>query len=171
MPRAKVQYVMLFHSPICLTRTLSSLTVGEVPGDELEELVQEDDGQRELEHGDPLVDRQRSHLEHSLEKREIEGFGTMFLKKSFLLTAMKSTYSTTKWREKESAMAARRSGLIQGGITSRDWFSESELTALAISMVTRMERAMLIGSGAWKISQEIPLNLSGSLTQDSQWES
>ena len=32
----------------------------------------------------------------------------------------------------------------------RDWFSEQELRALAISMVTRIERAMVMGSGAWK---------------------
>ncbi len=64
-----------------------------------------------------------------------------------------------------------RSGLIQGGITSSDWFSERELMALHISMVTRMDSAMLMGSGAWKISQEMPLNLVGSVTQEIQWES
>jgi hypothetical protein len=33
-------------------------------------------------------------------------------------------------------------------MTSRDWFSESEFRALHISMVTRMDRAMVMGSGA-----------------------
>ena len=53
-------------------------------------------------------------------------------------------------------------GLTQGGITTRDWFSEQELSALAISMVTRMERAIVMASGARKISQEIPLKFSAS---------
>jgi len=42
---------------------------------------------------------------------------------------------------------------------------------LAISMVTKMERAMLMGSGAWKMSQEMPRNLFGSVAHCSQWES
>ena len=33
-------------------------------------------------------------------------------------------------------------------MTMRDWFSEQELRALAISMVTRMDRAMVMASGA-----------------------
>ena len=45
---------------------------------------------------------------------------------------------------------------------SRLWFSDTELSALAISMVTRTDRAMVMASGAWKISQEIPLNCSGA---------
>jgi hypothetical protein len=51
-----------------------------------------------------------------------------------------------KWSPKESAMAARRKGLIQGFMTSSDWFSDSELRALHISIVTRMDRAIVIGS-------------------------
>ena len=53
-------------------------------------------------------------------------------------------------------------GLIHGGMTAKDWFSDKLLMALAISMVTRIDKAMVIGSGAWKMSQLIPLNFSGS---------
>ena len=45
------------------------LTVGVVPGHELEQLVQENDGQREFHHRDPLCESQRSDLEHSLDKK------------------------------------------------------------------------------------------------------
>jgi hypothetical protein len=38
--------------------------------------------------------------------------------------------------------------LTQGGMTTRDWFSEQELRAFAISMVTRMDRAIVMASGA-----------------------
>lgn len=53
-----------------------------------------------------------------------------------------------KWRPKERAMAPSKKGLIQGFMTNRDWFSERELRALHISMVTKMERAIVMGSGA-----------------------
>ena len=55
-----------------------------------------------------------------------------------------------KWRPKERAMAPSKKGLIHGFMTKRDWFSDSEFKALHISMVTRIERAMVMGSGAWK---------------------
>jgi len=53
-----------------------------------------------------------------------------------------------KWREKERAMAPSKKGLIQGCMTSKDWFSDKEFKALHISMVTRIDRAMVMGSGA-----------------------
>jgi len=37
----------------------------------------------------------------------------------------------------------------------RDWFSEQELRALAISMVTRMERAIVIASGACQTKETV----------------
>ena len=45
---------------------LEILTIGVVPRDELEQLVEEDDWQRELHHGHPLLERQRGDLEHVL---------------------------------------------------------------------------------------------------------
>ena len=43
-----------------------------------------------------------------------------------------------------------RNGLIHGGIINSDWFSDRELMALAISIVTKMDRAIVIGSGDCK---------------------
>ena len=60
-------------------------------------------------------------------------------------------------------MAPSRYGLTHGGMSAKDWFSETELRALAISMVTSTDRAMVIASGAWKISQVSPLKSSGLL--------
>ena len=51
-------------------------------------------------------------------------------------------------------MAPMRKGLIQGGMTKRDWFSDRELIALAISIVTKMDKAIVMGSGDWKHKQK-----------------
>ena len=42
-------------------------TVRELPGDQLERLVEQDDGEGDLEHGAPLLQVQRRDLEHRLE--------------------------------------------------------------------------------------------------------
>ena len=67
-----------------------------------------------------------------------------------------------KCKAKLKPMAANKMGLIHGGIKAKDWFSDKLLMALHISMVTRMDKAMVMGSGAWKMSQLRPLNFSGS---------
>ena len=36
------------------------------------------------------------------------------------------------------------------------------LSALSISMVTKTDRAIVMGSGAWKMLQSTPLNILGS---------
>ena len=61
----------------------------------------------------------------------------------------------TKCRANERHMAPMRKGLIQGGMTKRDWFSDRELIALAISIVTKMDRAIVMGSGDWKYTRDI----------------
>jgi hypothetical protein len=66
------------------------------------------------------------------------------------LTAKKSTWRITKWSPKLRAMAPIKKGLIHGGMRSKDWFSDKALMALHISMVTKIDRAMVMGSGAWK---------------------
>ena len=38
-------------------------------------------------------------------------------------------------------------------------------------MVTRIDKAMVIGSGAWKMSQLRPLNFSGSAGHDKKLDS
>lgn len=45
---------------------LLTLTLGVVARDKLEQLVEQNDGKRELHHRDPLGEAQRGHLEHSL---------------------------------------------------------------------------------------------------------
>ena len=46
------------------------LTVGVVPGHPLEQLVQENDGQRELHYHEPLCETQRSDLEYGLKSKK-----------------------------------------------------------------------------------------------------
>ena len=45
-------------------------TVGELARDELERLVQEDDGEGDLQHRDPLFQVERRDLEHGLHERQ-----------------------------------------------------------------------------------------------------
>lgn len=61
------------------------------------------------------------------------------------LTDRTSTWRMTKCNVKESAMEPRSQGLDHGGIATRDWFSERLFMAFNISMVTRTERAIVIG--------------------------
>lgn len=53
-------------------------------------------------------------------------------------------------------MAAISQMLDHGGITSMDWFSDKLLRAFNISMVTKTERAMVMGCGSWKMEQSMP---------------
>lgn len=64
----------------------------------------------------------------------------------------------TKWRVKERAMEPTSHMFDQGGMATRDWFSESEFIALSISMVTSTDRAIVIGWGSVKILQSMPWN-------------
>merc|ERR1712178_99733 len=73
-----------------------------------------------------------------------------------------STSRMRKWRDMERAMAPISHLLYQGGITVRDWFSDMLLTAFSISMMTRVDSAMLGGLGFWKISQSMLGNILGS---------
>ena len=58
---------------------------------------------------------------------------------------MISTYRRTKCSDMDRAMADSSSGLIQGGITNSDWFSDKLFMAFNISMVTSTDRAMVMG--------------------------
>ena len=77
---------------------------------------------------------------------------------------------------KRFADLPQRSGFSVGGMRKRDWFSETELRALSISMVTRTERAMVIGWGSPKTAQVhspsfIKGNFSGSTVHCMKWVS
>lgn len=63
-----------------------------------------------------------------------------------------------KWRDMDRQMEPRSQMFTQGGIRSRDWFSDRLLRALHISMVTNTDKAMVMGSGASKTSQSRPSN-------------
>lgn len=80
---------------------------------------------------------------------------------------MGSTYRMTKWRDMESAMAPMSRGFCVGGMTKRDWFSETEFKAFSISIVTKTDRAMVMGWGSPNTAQvhspsSIKANLPGS---------
>lgn len=62
----------------------------------------------------------------------------------------------TKWRVKESAMEPTSHMLDQGGIVTRDWFSDKLFIAFNISMVTSTDSAIVIGCGSVKILQSMP---------------
>ena len=47
------------------------LTVGVVPGDELEGLVEQQDGQRELQHHHPLIEGEGGDVEHNLSQEQL----------------------------------------------------------------------------------------------------
>ena len=72
-----------------------------------------------------------------------------------------------KWRDMERAIAPINRGFCVGGITNNDWFSETELSAFNISMVTKTDKAMVIGWGSPKTAQvhssPRKANLSGSM--------
>jgi hypothetical protein len=81
----------------------------------------------------------------------VPNYATRWLYKTIVkLTAKKSTWRITKWSPKLRAMAPSKKGLIHGGMRSKDWFSDKALMALHISIVTKIDRAMVMGSGAWK---------------------
>lgn len=56
-----------------------------------------------------------------------------------LLTARKGTYRIMKCNDMLRITAPQRYGLAHGGSVRRDSFSESELRALAISIVTKID--------------------------------
>lgn len=58
------------HSDDPVTGSEVSLTIGEPPRDKLERLIKEDHGDGELHHSQPLIHRQRRHLEYSLQKHK-----------------------------------------------------------------------------------------------------
>ena len=66
-----------------------------------------------------------------------------------------------KWSVIERAMAEMSQMLDQGGITSIDWFSDKLFKAFNISMVTKTERAIVMGWGSWKMAQSIPCRKRG----------
>src|SRR4051812_49219313 len=72
--------------------------------------------------------------------------------------AKKGTYTIMKWSANESAHATSTYGLLVGGVVSSDWFSLSALSALNISMVTRMDSDMVDGRGSWNMVQSMPAN-------------
>lgn len=45
---------------------------------------------------------------------------------------------------------------LHGGITKRDWFSDTEFKAFAISITTKTDKAKVIGCGSWNIEHSIP---------------
>jgi hypothetical protein len=61
-----------------------------------------------------------------------------------------------KWRVIERAMAEISQMLDQGGMTSIDWFSDKLFKAFNISIVTKTERAIVMGWGSWKRAQSTP---------------
>lgn len=61
-----------------------------------------------------------------------------------LLTARKGTYRIMKCNDMLKMTAPHRYGLAQGGSMRRDSFSESELRALAISIVTKIDSETVV---------------------------
>ena len=51
--------------------------------------------------------------------------------------------------------------LLHGGMWSKDWFSDKALMALHISMVAKMDRAMVMGSQLWTPLRDPPRWLLG----------
>lgn len=62
----------------------------------------------------------------------------------------------TKWRVKESAMEPTSHKFDQGGMVTRDWFSDKLFMAFNISIVTSTERAIVIGWGSVNTLQSTP---------------
>lgn len=63
-----------------------------------------------------------------------------------------------KCRAMDMTTAPSSQGFSQGGIRSSDWFSETLLRALHISMVTSTDKAMVVGKRDSKTSQLMPAN-------------
>lgn len=116
-------------------------TINVFPGDELQDFIYQHDWYGHLHDSKPFLAVQGSHGEHALQDkdkhvsrpfsklRRIKTFTwwVIVLKRNeniWLLTAKTSTYRMTKWRVKERAMAPNKNGLIHGGMTIRDWFSD-----------------------------------------------
>ena len=73
-----------------------------------------------------------------------EGQFDLLLLAASRLTARNGTYRIIKCRAMLSAIAPQRYGLTQGGRVSSDSFSESELRALNISIVTSTDSEMVV---------------------------
>lgn len=60
-----------------------------------------------------------------------------------------------KWSDIDKPIANINQMLIHGGIMMSDWFSDKLFMAFNISMVTKTDRAMVIGCGSLKTSQSM----------------